>query len=276
MTDSPDSKCDCPGLATSPLLPGLVECYIINATYHGTPLLFSSNSEALSIVTDELLLIQKLLASIIIGYLLGSIPFAHLVARRKGIDIFATGSTRAGTANIFWNISRRNGLMVFTGDIAKGWLAVLFAKLLGVPDEALILAGGAAVAGHWKSIFTRFRGGDGMVTLLGVTLYLVPWLTFLGVAVGVGTLILTRRYHFRSSLGITVCYTVLIMVSQFLPYFHKDRLEVRELSVLALLVIFHNVFIHRRHAPLLSAAPEDLVDADDLDLDFDPDFPDNL
>ena len=67
-------------------------------------------------MSEELfLLIQKLLAAIVVGYLLGSIPLAHLMARRRGIDIFATGSTRAGTANIFWNISRRNGILVFAG-----------------------------------------------------------------------------------------------------------------------------------------------------------------
>ncbi len=209
-------------------------------------------------MTDELLLIQKLLASIIVGYLLGSLPLAHLVARRRGIDIFATGSTRAGTANVFWNISRRNGILVFAGDAVKGGLAVIFANLLGVPEVAWILAGGAAVAGHWKSIFTRFRGGDGMATLVGVTFALTPLLGLLGVAVGFCAVLLTRRSPFRSSWGIAVCFSTLLVVSQSLPYFHAERLPVLELSVLALLVIFHNVLIHRRRAPTLAANREAL------------------
>ena len=227
-------------------------------------------------MTDELLLIQKLLASIIIGYLIGSIPLAHLVARRKGIDIFATGSTRAGTANVFWNISRRNGMMVFAGDAAKGWLAVLFASLLGIPESTLILAGGAAVAGHWKSIFTRFRGGDGMVTLVGVTFALAPLLGLLGVAIGTAVVLLTRRSPFRSSLGIAACFSVLLVVSQSVPYFYSEQLPVRELSALALLVVLHNVLIHRRHAPLLSSNREELDEGVDIDPDFDSDFPSNL
>ena len=217
-------------------------------------------------MTDELLFLQNplastlvsILASIIVGYLLGSIPFAHLIARRRGIDIFATGSTRAGTANVFWNISRRNGMLVFAADAVKGALAIAIADRLGVPDSALILAGGAAVAGHWKSIFTRFRGGDGMVTLVGVTVALTPWLALLGVAIGSGVVLLTRRSPFRSALGIAACFAVLLAVSQSLPYFHSERLPVLELSVLALLVIFHNVLIHRRHAPILSANEEPL------------------
>ena len=220
----------------------------------------------------------RLLAAMIVGYLLGSIPFAHLVARRRGIDIFATGSTRAGTANVFWNISRRNGILVFAADATKGALAIAVARLLvGTEyDHTLILAGGAAVAGHWKSIFTRFRGGDGMVTLVGVTVALTPLLALLGIAVGSAAVLLTRRLPFRSSCGIAACFAVLLAVSQSFPDFHEERLFVLELSALALLVILHNVLIHRRRAPLLAAHRESFnlpADEDDLDADFDAERP---
>ena len=220
----------------------------------------------------------RLLAAMIVGYLLGSIPFAHLVARRRGIDIFATGSTRAGTANVFWNISRRNGILVFAADATKGALAIAVARLLvGTEyDHTLILAGGAAVAGHWKSIFTRFRGGDGMVTLVGVTVALTPLLALLGIAVGSAAVLLTRRLPFRSSCGIAACFAVLLAVSQSFPDFHEERLFVLELSALASLVILHNVLIHRRRAPLLAAHRESFnlpADEDDLDADFDAERP---
>lgn len=220
----------------------------------------------------------RLLAAMIVGYLLGSIPFAHLVARRRGIDIFATGSTRAGTANVFWNISRRNGILVFAADATKGALAIAVARLLvGTEyDHTLILAGGAAVAGHWKSIFTRFRGGDGMVTLVGVTVALTPLLALLGIAVGSAAVLLTRRLPFRSSCGIAACFAVLLAVSQSFPDFHEERVFVLELSALALLVILHNVLIHRRRAPLLAAHRESFdlpADEDDLDADFDAERP---
>ncbi len=223
-------------------------------------------------MSEEILLIQRLLAAIVIGYLLGSIPLAHLVAKRRGIDIFATGSTRAGTANVFWNISRKNGILVFAGDAVKGFLAVKFAALLGVPDTTLILAGGAAVAGHWKSIFTRFKGGDGMVTLLGVTVALTTLLSFFGIIIGVVIVLLTRRSPFRSSLGVAGCFALMMVASQTLPRFYHERLEVMELSVLALLVIFHNVIIHRLHAPLLSPRKRDRRLRRDLDNVIEPDI----
>lgn len=227
-------------------------------------------------MTEELVLIQRLLAAIVVGYLFGSIPLAHLVARRHGIDIFATGSTRAGTANVFWNISRWKGILVFAGDAAKGYLAIEFARLLGVPDNALILAGGAAVAGHWKSIFTRFKGGDGMVTLLGVTVAVTPILSPIGIAVGIGAVLLTRRSPFRSSLGIIACFSVLLVLSQSLSYFISGRILVMELSVLALMVIFHNVLIHRRRAPILAAREQNARVGDEIDEIIDMDLDDDL
>ena len=218
-------------------------------------------------------IIIRLLAASIVGYLLGSIPFAHLVARRRGIDIFATGSTRAGTANVFWNISRRNGILVFAADAIKGALAIALARLLDVPDYALIFAGAAAVAGHWKSIFTRFRGGDGMVTLLGVTVALTPLLAILGIAIGSAAVLLTRRSPFRSSCGIAACYAVLLALTQYLPDFQTQQLFVRELSALALLVIVHNILIHRRRAPLLAPHRQQFPPSD-ADADTDDDDPD--
>ena len=83
-------------------------------------------------VFEGFILLQKLLASLLVGYLLGSVPFAHLAARFKGVDIFATGNRRAGTANVFWNVSRRTGVMVFAADVAKGSLAVLIGGLGGI------------------------------------------------------------------------------------------------------------------------------------------------
>ena len=119
---------------------------------------------------DGQLLIEKLIASFLVGYLLGSVPFAQVAARLNGMDIFRTGSHKAGTANVFWNVGRRTGAAVLLGDVVKGVLAVAIARLLGLDGLLLLLPAGAAILGHWNSIFTRFRGGDGMATLLGASL----------------------------------------------------------------------------------------------------------
>lgn len=206
---------------------------------------------------------SKLLAALAVGYLLGSIPFAYLAARLRGVDIFSTGSRRAGTANVFWNVGRRTGTLVFVGDVAKGSAAVVVAELLDVPWAFTLLAGGAAVLGHWNSVFLGFRGGDGMATLLGVALALEPTLAALGVIGGMAVVLLLRRSPLRSFWGIVSCSTIMLSVSQ---YYQIDRELVMGLVSLAMLVLFHSVVFHRR-------VRSSNVEADAaLDRQLDPDL----
>ena len=68
---------------------------------------------------DDLMFAQKVLACLLVGYLLGSIPFAHMAACRKGIDIFGTGNHQAGTTNVFCNVGLRIGLLVLLATLRK-------------------------------------------------------------------------------------------------------------------------------------------------------------
>lgn len=223
---------------------------------------------------EVFLLSQQLLASILVGYLLGSVPFAHLAARLKGVDIFSTGSTRAGTANVFWNVGRRVGLLVFFADAAKGSLAIVIAGLMDIPGPLVLLAGGAAILGHWKSVFTGFRGGDGMATLIGVSLTMAPLLAFVSGLIGLIALLIMWKSPFRSAFGVAFSFIVMLGLSQYQGYFHGERELVPALSILAVLVLAHNILIHRRHAGVVSSEgislDLDLIDEDDPESDLGP------
>lgn len=226
---------------------------------------------------EAFLLTQKLLASILVGYLLGSVPFAHLAARLKGVDIFATGSTRAGTANVFWNVGRRIGLLVFLADAAKGSLAIIIAGLMDISGPLMLLAGGGAVLGHWKSVFTGFRGGDGMATLIGVSLTMAHLLAFVSGLIGVVALLISWKSPFRSAFGVAVSFTVMLGLSQ-LPYYQTERDLVSALSILAVLVLAHNILIHRRRAG--AASPDEMTldlaeDEDEEESDLGPTTPEH-
>tara|TARA_B100000315_G_scaffold249496_1_gene280795 strand:- start:688 stop:1428 length:741 start_codon:yes stop_codon:yes gene_type:complete len=208
-------------------------------------------------VFGEYLEIQKLIVAIVAGYLLGSIPFAYLAARYRGKDIFNTGSRTAGTANVFWNIGRRTGTVVLLGDVAKGSAAVIFAGMLDVSWSVALLAGGAAILGHWKSIFSGFRGGDGMAPLIGVTVTLEPGIGSLGIMIGVAVLLLLRRSPLRSAWGMAACFIAMLGVSQ---YYQVDRDLVMGLVALAMLVLFRSI-IGRRSRMRIPAH-----DADEVDL----------
>ena len=190
-------------------------------------------------------LMINLLAAILCGYLLGSIPFALLAARLRGVDIFTTGNMMAGTANVFWHIGRRTGALVFAGDVAKGSAAVLIAGMLDVPAPGVLLAAGAAIFGHWKSPFAGFRGGDGMATLVGISVTLEPALATVGIIAGLLAVLALWRAPLRSAWALFCGFTVMLGFSQ---YYQIDRELVMGLTALAMLVLFHSMVVKWRRA----------------------------
>ena len=118
-----------------------------------------------------------IVASIVGGYLLGSIPFGVIATRLGGMgDIRKVGSGNIGATNVLRTGRRDLALITLIGDGGKGLVAVLLAWGLvdGLePDLAEVcaaLAGGAAFAGHLFPVWLRFKGGKGVATFLGVML----------------------------------------------------------------------------------------------------------
>ncbi|HHV07979.1 MAG TPA: glycerol-3-phosphate 1-O-acyltransferase PlsY [Firmicutes bacterium] len=138
-----------------------------------------------------------LLASIILSYILGSVPSGVIAGKLKGRDIRRLGSGNIGTANAARVLGVPTALAVLAGDALKGFLAVYLGRwLVGTPTAA-ILAGLAAIVGHNWSIFLGFRGGKGVATSFGACLALSPILALSLVPIWVVVVALTRF----SSLG---------------------------------------------------------------------------
>ena len=115
------------------------------------------------------------ISAVIIGYLLGSIPFAYIATRIKsGEDIRQVGGGNMGSLNVMREIDRGLGYAVWIADMAKGILAVFVAQWMGLPTLWVYAAGFAAVVGHNWPVFLGFRGGKGGATIMGVLLVLVP------------------------------------------------------------------------------------------------------
>jgi len=113
---------------------------------------------------------------IIMGYIVGSIPFAVLISKMKGIDIRNVGSKNPGAANVMREVGKPYGIVVWILDTAKGALAMFIShKLFHSHLFFVALVGIAAVIGHCWPIFMRFKGGKGVSTSGGVFLYLLPW-----------------------------------------------------------------------------------------------------
>ena len=109
------------------------------------------------------------------AYLLGSIPFAIVVSRAMGLaDPRTYGSGNIGATNVLRSGNRRAALLTLAGDAAKGWIAVLAAKLLGASVEIVALVAFCAFLGHVFPVWLRFRGGKGVSTAAGV-LIAIDW-----------------------------------------------------------------------------------------------------
>jgi glycerol-3-phosphate acyltransferase PlsY len=113
--------------------------------------------------------------ALVLGYLLGSIPFAYLIARLvRGVDIRKLGGGNVGAVNTIREIGLLPGLGVFVADIAKGALAVLIAQWLGINLYWVFAAGFLAVLGHNWPVWLKFRGGQGLATTMGVLVVFSP------------------------------------------------------------------------------------------------------
>ena len=139
---------------------------------------------------------------IAVGYGLGSIPFAFILARRwGGIDLRRSGSGNVGTANVFRTTGAVAGLCTLVLDVGKGAVAVLVAQRLGSDPVGPIAAGLAAVIGHTYPIWLGFRGGKGVATACGVFAVLAPLATAIVSGVFVITVWWTRYVSLGSVVG---------------------------------------------------------------------------
>jgi len=130
--------------------------------------------------------------AITLGYLVGSVPFAFLLARRRGVDLRQAGSGNVGAANVLRTSGATWAVSAMCLDATKGALAVLIAQRLAAGQAAPVAAGLAAVIGHVYPVWIGFRGGKGVATAAGVFAVLAPVAVLLALGVFIATVSVTR------------------------------------------------------------------------------------
>ena len=147
----------------------------------------------------------------ITGYLLGSIPFGVIVAKRNGVDIFSVGSGNPGATNVLRSVGKPAGYLVFFLDFLKGLLATtwfLFPMVSFSGDASLGLWGlPGAVLGHTYPIFTRFRGGKGVASTMGGLLGVMPGCLIIGLVTWT-IIFFSTRYVALASIGFGISLPV--------------------------------------------------------------------
>lgn len=170
-------------------------------------------------------------AVVVLAYLLGSIPFAYIAGRARGIDLRTVGSGNLGAANVFRNLGRGMGIAVMTADILKGVVAVVVARLL-TDDPWPAIAAGAAMAGHVFPVWLRFRGGKGVATGAGAVIGLMPLAAV--ILVGLWALIVvTTRYTSVASITGAAVATPLVWALGY-PWSDVAFIAVAAIAVITL------------------------------------------
>jgi len=190
----------------------------------------------------------ELVILLLISYITGSFPTSIVMTRViKNIDIREHGSGNAGATNVFRVLGWKYAILVLAFDIFKGWLptavyATIIFQKLPVPDQGLvqILCGFAAVIGHIYPIFTGFKGGKGVGSLIGVLLALYPLVFPLCLLIGVAV-ITTTGYVSLGSISAAIALPIIILILPRLGLISPNL----SLVVFSLLVPWIIIFTHR-------------------------------
>ena len=128
----------------------------------------------------------------VFGYLLGSVPFAFLLARRAGIDVRVAGSGNVGAANVLRTTGMPLGIAVMALDISKGAATVLTVHAAAASLTSMAIAGASAIVGHIYPVWLGFKGGKGVAVAAGVFGILAPLATMLSALVFIAAVSISR------------------------------------------------------------------------------------
>ena len=178
-------------------------------------------------------------ALVLVGYLLGSIPFALLLG---GAELRRLGSGNLGAANVLRVRRTSIALTVLSLDIAKGCAAVLVASGVNAGAATTAAVGGGAILGHVYPVWLRFRGGKGVATTFGVFTLLSP-LAAAGAAGVFGVAVVSTRYVSVGSMLAVASFPALVFVT------NGDSAAMVAAVGAAVLVVFrHRSNLVRLHA----------------------------
>ena len=138
------------------------------------------------------------------AYLLGSTNWGYLVARMAGVDISSTGNRNPGAANVFREVGRAQGVLVFLADGLMGVAATLPAMWLPLSEVCRVVGAAAVMIGTMYPVFWGFRGGTGLAKGMGAVLGINPVGVLLG---GVLGLFVVWRFHNPGWAGALVVVT---------------------------------------------------------------------
>lgn len=141
------------------------------------------------------------------AYLAGSVNFAIIFSRIKGTDIKKKGSGNPGTMNVLRSVGKLWGVLTFVCDCSKGILFALLGRFLIGSADWLFILGLITVLGHVFPVFSKFKGGKGVATSIGVFMVAYPIVGSIVLVVLI-LMLLFIKYGFIGSLTCISAITV--------------------------------------------------------------------
>lgn len=156
-----------------------------------------------------------IVVAVCVGYLIGSIPVANLLAgRRAAIDLRDVGDRNPGFWNAREHVGRIAAIPIFVGDVAKGAAAAGIG--IALADDGVwglpYIAGGAAMVGHAYPVFAGFVGGRSVLTFVGTVLVVAPIATMISIGILLAVFLATRSFAWGARAGFVALPFVQLVV----------------------------------------------------------------
>ena len=195
----------------------------------------------------------QLLATLILAYIIGSIPTGYIIVKAKtGQDIRTIGSGSTGATNVKRVLGKNWFFIVMALDAIKGALPVILAKLFVTAGVSLglapVIAAVAVIIGHSKSCFLGFKGGKSVASGVG-TILALNWMVGLIIAVVWGIITYATKY-------VSVGSMIALFISPFLMYFLGAPIAYIAYCALGAVYI---IYLHRENIKRLIAGNENKV-----------------
>ncbi|MBG9784490.1 glycerol-3-phosphate 1-O-acyltransferase PlsY [Shouchella lehensis] len=192
---------------------------------------------------------------VLFSYLLGSVSFSYLIAKKiKKIDIRKEGSGNAGATNTLRVLGVGPAITVLLLDVVKGVLPVLLAMLFTDAAFVHVLTGFAAILGHNWPIYFGFRGGKGVATSMGVLVSLVFLPALLAGVVAIASIFITR-YVSLGSLLFAVLTPVALVLLMLIPSFSYPF----EYMLFTVILAVMSLWRHRTNVSRLLSGTENKI-----------------
>ena len=163
---------------------------------------------------------------IFLSYLLGSILFAAIVGKVKGVDLQKANSGNLGARNAGRTLGKWAFVIVAVGDGLKGLVVVLAGRMLEIPEHTIVLAVIAMILGHLYPFWNKGKGGKGVATLIAAMLVFSPMYFLVFLASFLVSVLVTKSATISMLVGFII-YGIVISI----------QLQVGMLMSLALLLV---------------------------------------